>query len=114
MALPTKSLVLISTVLMISSCSSLVEPNFYRMSEIELIAYNLTVAGPKQVACVQVQIDPNQESEKICGTLEEIQHSIEPVVPGAKINSMPFFSPLENEKSRSTNPPLRPTVRRPL
>jgi hypothetical protein len=59
-----------------------------------------------------VQIDPNQESEKICGTLEEIQHSIEPVVPGAKINSMPFFSSLE--KSRSTNPPLRPTVRRPL
>ena len=113
MALP-KSLVLISTVLMISSCSSLVEPNFYRMSETELIAYNLTVAGPKQVTCVQVQIDPNQESEKICGTLEEIQHSIEPVVPGAKINSIPFFSPLENEKSRSTNPPLRPTVRRPL
>jgi len=114
MALPTKSLVLISTVLMISSCSSLVEPNFYRMSEIELIAYNLTVAGPKQVACVQVQIDPNQESGKICGTLEEIQHSIEPVVPGAKINSMPFLNLLENEKSRSTNPPLRPTVRRPL
>ena len=84
------------------------------MSEIELIAYNLTVAGPKQVACVQVQIDPNQESEKICGTLEEIQHSIEPVVPGAKINSMPFLNLLENEKSRSTNPALRPTVRRPL
>ena len=99
---------------MISSCSSLVEPNFYRMSEIELIAYNLTVAGPKQVACVQVQIDPNQESEKICGTLEEIQHSIEPVVPGAKIKLLPFFYPLENEKSRSTNPSLRPTVRRPL
>ena len=84
------------------------------MSEIELIAYNLTVAGPKQVACVQVQIDPNQESEKICGTLEEIQHSIEPVVPGAKIKPLPFFYPLENEKSRSTNPSLRPTVRRPL
>ena len=84
------------------------------MSEIELIAYNLTVAGPKQVACVQVQIDPNQESEKICGTLEEIQHSIEPVVPGAKIKLLPFFYPLENEKSRSTNPSLRPTVRRPL
>ncbi len=113
MALPTKSLVLISIVLTISSCSSLVEPNFYRMSEAELIAYNLTVAGPKLVTCVQVQIDPNQEREKICGTLEEIQHSIEPVVPGAKINSIPFFSVLQDVKSRSTNPPLRPTVRRP-
>jgi hypothetical protein len=63
---------------------------------------------------MQVQINRSQDSEKICGTLEEIQRRIEPVLPGAKINSLPVFSPIETEKSRSTNPPLKPTVRRPL
>ena len=107
-------LALIPAVLLLSSCSSLVKPNFYRMSQAELIAYNLTIDDHEQVTCMQVQIGTNQDSEKICGTLEEIQHSIKPVLSGAKINSMPFFSPVENQKSRSTNPPLRPAVPRPL
>jgi len=84
------------------------------MSQAELIAYNLTIDDTEQVTCMQVQISTNQDSEKICGTLEEIQHSTKPVLPGAKINAMPFFSPIENQKSRSTNPPLRPAARRPL
>ena len=91
------------------------EPDFYRMSEAELTAYNLTVASPEQVTCMQVQIGRNQDSDKICGTLEEIQRSIEPVLPGAKINTLRVFSPIESDKnSRSTNPQLKPTVRRPL
>jgi hypothetical protein len=84
------------------------------MSQAELIAYNLMIDDHEQVTCMQVQIGTNQDSQKIYGTLEEIQHSIKPVLPGAKINSMPFFSPVENQKSRSTNPPLRPAVPRPL
>ena len=91
------------------------EPDFYRMSEAELTTYNLTVASPEQVTCMQVQIGRNQDSDKICGTLEEIQRSIEPVLPGAKINTLRVFSPIESDKnSRSTNPQLKPTVRRPL
>ena len=90
------------------------EPDFYRMSEAELTTYNLTVASPEQVTCMQVQIGRNQDSDKICGTLEEIQRSIQPVLPGAKINTLRFFSPIEAEKSRSTNPPMKPTFRRPL
>ena len=60
-------------------------------------------------------INRNQDSDKICGTLEEIQRSIEPVLPGAKINTLKVFTPIESDKnSRSTNPQLKPTVRMPL
>ena len=109
-----RAALILATGILLGSCSSLVKPSFNRMSEAELTAYNLTVASPEQVTCMQVQIDRNQDSDKICGTLEEIQHSIEPVLPGAKINTLRFFSPIEAEKSRSTNPPMKPTVRRPL
>jgi hypothetical protein len=95
---------LATIILLFSSCSLVMEPDFYRMSEAELTAYNLTVAGPEQVTCMQVPIDRNQDSDKICGTLEEIQRSIEPVLPGAKINTLRVFSPIEGEKSRSTHP----------
>ena len=109
-----RAALILATGILIGSCSSLVKPSFNRMSEAELTAYNLTVASPEQVTCMQVQIDRNQDSDKICGTLEEIQRSIEPVLPGAKINALRFFYPIEAEKSRSTNPPMKPTVRRPL
>ena len=103
-----------ATGVLLGSCSSLVTPDFNRMSKAEITAYNLTVASPEQVTCMQIQIDRNQDSDKICGTLEEIQRSIEPVLPGAKINALRFFYPIEAEKSRSTNPPMKPIVRRPL
>ena len=109
-----RAALILATGMLLGSCSSLVKPSFNRMSEAELASYNLTVASSEQVTCMQVQINRNQDSEKICGTLEEIQRRIEPVLPGAKINSLPVFSPIETEKSRSTNPPLKPTVRRPL
>ena len=109
-----RAALILATGILLGSCSSLVKPSFNRMSEAELTAYNLTVASPEQVTCLQVQIDRNQDSEKICGTLEEIQRSIEPVLPGAKINTLRLFYPIEAEKSRSTNPPMKPTVRRPL
>ena len=109
-----RAALILATGILLGSCSSLVKPSFNRMSEAELTAYNLTVASPEQVTCMQVQIDRNQDSDKICGTLEEIQRSIEPVLPGATINTLRFFSPIEAEKSRSTNPPMKPTVRRPL
>ena len=109
-----RAALILATGILLGSCSSLVKPSFNQMSEAELTAYNLTVASPEQVTCMQVQIDRNQDSDKICGTLEEIQHSIEPVLPGAKINTLRFFSPIEAEKSRSTNPPMKPTARRPL
>ena len=104
-----------ATGVLLGSCSSLVTPDFNRMSKAEITAYNLTVASPEQVTCMQIQIDRNQDSDKICGTLEEIQRSIEPVLPGAKINTLKVFSPIESDKnSRSTNPQLKPTVRMPL
>ena len=81
--------------ILLGSCSSLVKPSFNRMSEAELTVYNLTVASPEQVTCMQVQIGRNQDSDKICGTLEEIQRSIEPVLPGAKINTLRFFPRLK-------------------
>ena len=109
-----RAALILATGILLGSCSSLVKPSFNRMSEAELTAYNLTVASPEQVTCMQVQIDRNQDSDKICGTLEEIQRSIAPVLPGAKINALRFFYPIEAEKSRSTNPPMKPTVRRPL
>ena len=111
-----RAALILATGILLGSCSSLVKPSFNRMSEAELTAYNLTVASPEQVTCMQVQIDRNQDNDKICGTLEEIQRSIEPVLPGAKINPLPVFvfSPIETEKARSTNPALKPTVRRPL
>ena len=109
-----RAALILATGILLGSCSSLVKPSFNRMSEAELTAYNLTVASPEQVTCMQVQIGRNQDSDKICGTLEEIQRSIEPVLPGAKINTLRFFSPIEAEKSRSTNPPMKPAVRRPL
>ena len=109
-----RAALILATGILLGSCSSLVKPSFNRMSEAELTAYNLTVASPEQVTCMQVQIGRNQDSDKICGTLEEIQRSIEPVLPGAKINTLRFFYPIEAEKSRSTNPSLKPTVRRPL
>ena len=110
-----RAALILATGLLLGSCSSLIKPSFNRMSEAELIAYNLTVASPEQVTCMQVQIGRNQDSDKICGTLEEIQRSIQPVLPGAKINTLQVFSPIESDKnSRSTNPQLKPTVRRQL
>jgi hypothetical protein len=109
-----RAALILATGILLGSCLSLFKPSFNRMSEAELTAYNLTVASPEQVTCMQVQIGRNQDSDKICGTLEEIQRSIEPVLPGAKINTLRFFYPIEAEKSRSTNPPMKPTVRRPL
>ena len=109
-----RAALILATGILLGSCSSLVKPSFNRMSEAELTAYNLTVASPEQVTCMQVQIGRNQDSDKICGTLEEIQRSIEPVLPGAKINTLRLFYPIEAEKSRSTNPPMKPTVQRPL
>ena len=109
-----RAALILATGILLDSCSSLVKPSFNRMSEAELTAYNLTVASPEQVTCMQVQIGRNQDSDKICGTLVEIQRSIEPVLPGAKINALRFFYPIEAEKSRSTNPPMKPIVRRPL
>ena len=108
-----RAALILATGILLGSCSSLVKPSFNRMSEAELTAYNLTIVSPEQVTCMQVQIHSNQDTDKICGTLEEIQRSIEPVLPGAKINSLLFF-PLEVEKSRSTNSPLKPTFRRAL
>ena len=110
-----RAALILATGILLGSCSLVMEPDFYRMSEAELIAYNQTVASPEQVTCIQVQIDRSQDSDKICGTLEEIQRSIEPVLPGAKINTLRVFSRIESDKnSRSTNPQLKPTVRRPL
>ncbi|MDB3910014.1 hypothetical protein N9390_10860 [Gammaproteobacteria bacterium] len=110
-----RAALILATGILLGSCSSLLKPSFNQMSEVELTAHNLTVASSEQVTCMQVQIDRNQDSEKICGTLEEIQRSIEPVLPGAKINTLRVFSPIESDKnSRSTNPQLKPTVRRPL
>ncbi|MDG2250671.1 MAG: hypothetical protein P8N11_07495 [Gammaproteobacteria bacterium] len=91
------------------SCGSLTEPNFYRMSEEELTAYNLTVLGPEQVRCVTVQITFNKAAERVCGTLDEIQKASQPIAPGAKINR--FYSPyLNDSRSRATNPSVRPTI----
>ena len=66
------------------------------MSEAEITAYNLTVASPEQVTCMSMQIDRNLDSDKICGTLEEIQRSIKPVLPCAKINILKVFPPIES------------------
>tara|TARA_B110000027_G_scaffold117175_1_gene128347 strand:+ start:221 stop:607 length:387 start_codon:yes stop_codon:yes gene_type:complete len=110
-----RAALILATGVLLGSCSSLVKPCFNRMSEAEITAYNLTVASPEQVTCMQMQIDRNQDSDKICGTLKEIQRSIEPVLPGAKINTLKVFTPIESDKnSRSTNPQLKPTVRMPL
>ena len=93
----------------LASCGSLTEPNFYRMSEEELAAHNLTVLGPEQVTCMTMQIAFNEAAEKVCGTLEEIQEASQPIAPGAKINR--FYSPYSNEsRSRATNPAVRPTI----
>ncbi len=102
-------------VLVLVSCKSLTEPNFYRMSDSELQDYNSTVSLSDHVNCVQFQVEFDQKQETICGTLEEIQGYIQPATPGAKLNSARLFPLGLPEKSRSTNPSLSPTdQRRPL
>ena len=44
---------------MLAACS-LTQPNFYEMSEEELVSYNQSVMGPEQVSCVELQTDPPQ------------------------------------------------------
>ena len=66
-------LTLSALVIPLSACSSMVKPNFYKMSDEELAAYNSTVVNQEQVRCVLVQISFDQALEKICGTLDEIQ-----------------------------------------
>ncbi len=94
--------------LLLTSCATFLEPNFYRMSETELASYNSSVAAPDQVRCMQVNFDPNQQSRRICGTLEEIEQGIVPTAPGSQLNSVSAFPALR--KSRSSNPPLTPTA----
>ena len=96
------------------ACSSLIKPNFHKMSDQELAAYNLTVVNQEQVRCVQVQISFDQALEKICGTLEEIQVISRPQAPGAR-NKRAFPLLEIDSRSRATNPQLRPTTQpRPL
>tara|TARA_B100001094_G_scaffold151362_1_gene146572 strand:- start:1558 stop:1890 length:333 start_codon:yes stop_codon:yes gene_type:complete len=102
------------TVFGFESCKSVTQPNFLKMSDAELQAYNLQVSLSEQVNCLDVEVGVNMERERRRGTLDEIQKIIQLIAPGASVNSVRFF-PLLNEKSRSTNPPLAPTnSRRPL
>ena len=96
------------------SCKSVTQPNFLKMIEAELQSYNVQVPLSEQVNCLDIEVGVTMERERRCGTLDEIKKSIQPIAPGAGVNSARFF-PLLNEKSRSTNPPLAPTnSRRPL
>ena len=93
----------------LNSCKSLTEPDFYRMSPEELDAYNLTIVGQEQVRCVQIKITVDDATQRICGTLEEVQNLSQPISPGARIDS--FFPRFPTDsRSRATNPSLKPTV----
>ena len=93
------------------SCSTVLEPSYYRMSDSELAAYNETRPIEERINCVLVPMENSMDMKKLCGTLAEIQENIQPLVPGARTNSFSFF-PLVDEKSRATNPPIRPTTDR--
>ena len=94
------------------SCTSLTEPDFYRMSAAELHAYNSTVPGPEQVKCVKVTVAVDNAAKRICGTLQEVQRLSQPIAPGARIdNFFPRFP--TDSQSRATNPSLRPTIQQP-
>ena len=93
------------------SCSTVLEPSYYRMSESELAAYNEIRPIEERINCVLVPIENRIDTKKLCGTLIEIQENIQPLVPGARINSFYSF-PLGSEKSRGTNPPIKPTTDR--
>ena len=102
------------TVFGFESCKLVTQPNFLKMSDAELQDYNGQVSLSEQVKCLDIEVGVNMERKRRCGTLDEIQKSIQPIAPGESVNSARFF-PLLNEKSRSTNPPLAPTnSRRPL
>ena len=104
----------ISLLIPLLSCSSVLEPNFHLMNDEELVAYNLERTTEEQINCVLIPAENNTQTTKLCGTLTEIQEHIEPLVPGARTNSFSFF-PLGEDKSRSTNPTIKPTSdRRPL
>ena len=107
-------LTLSALVIPLSACSSMVKPNFYKMSDEELAAYNSNVVNQEQVRCVHVQISFDQALEKICGTLDEIQAISTPQAPGAR-NERAFPLLEIDSRSRATNPQLRPTTQpRPL
>ena len=93
------------------SCSTVLEPSYYRMSESELAAYNEIRPIEERINCVLVPMENRIDTKKLCGTLIEIQENIQPLVPGARINSFYSF-PLGSEKSRGTNPPIKPTTDR--
>lgn len=97
-----------SAVLFLTSCASLNEPDFYSMSEEEIANYNNSVAGTEQVSCIQADLNRNGVNERFCGTIEEIENRLQPDVPRARQAGFPSFTPLD--ESRSTNPPLRPTL----
>ena len=91
----------------LTSCHLSNGPNFLRMSEAELARHNAAVPESERVNCISFNIEFNEEPKKVCGTLAEIQASLEPIAPGAKDESMPAFTMLR--QSRSTNPPLTPS-----
>jgi hypothetical protein len=95
---------------MLAACS-LTQPNFYEMSDEELVSYNQTVMGSEQVSCIELQPDPSRSSERFCGTQQELERRLEPQSPGARQNTSTSFNPIL--ESRSTNPPLAPTSTRP-
>ena len=101
-------------VIPIYACSSLVKPDFNKMSDQELTEYNSTVVNQEQVRCVHLQVSFDQALEKICGTLDEIQVISTPQAPGAR-NERAFPLLEIDSRSRATNPQLRPTTQpRPL
>ena len=105
-----KSRLLVIATMILTACTSLTQPNFYRMSESEIAAYNEAVAAWDQVTCISIQIESGQVSRKLCGTMEEIDNSLKPVVPDERqkpATRSPFI-----DKGRSTNPPLTPANNR--
>ncbi len=83
-------------------------PNFYRMSETELAAYNAALPPLEQVACVTLKASPDKAEERICGTPAEIENSLVPAAGAQQPQAMPVFRVIP--ESRSTNPAQGPSA----
>lgn len=72
-----KSIIVILITVALASCVASDKPNFTKMTQVELGAYNATVAAEDRVYCAEVQPHPAiRRTKYLCVTAKEIEQGV--------------------------------------
>lgn len=98
-----KSLLLVSTAIIVTACSNN-SPSFFNMSAIELAAHNRGLPAEEQVFCVREADSSTYIRKRVCQSYEEwLEHNERAAMTVDVLNSRPNYSlpnSIQNESGR--------------